>query len=116
MIALSKKTFLGLFTAGLLSATVFTSTLITAPMQSAQATQIANLNPSQSLAPLVEKVMPSVSKSNSPMLQQWSMAEIKLAIKFHHNSKIFSSNFRSSKTVALRLLKVAGWRWARVLF
>jgi serine protease Do len=60
MLALSKKTFLGLFTAGLLSATVFTSTLITAPMQSAQATQIANLNPSQSLAPLVEKVMPSV--------------------------------------------------------
>jgi serine protease Do len=60
MITFSKKTVLGLFTAGLLSATVFTSTFITAPMQSAQATQIANLNPSQSLAPLVEKVMPSV--------------------------------------------------------
>jgi serine protease Do len=60
MIAFSKKTVLGLFTAGLLGATVFTTTLITTPMQSAQATQIAGLNPSQSLAPLVEKVMPSV--------------------------------------------------------
>jgi serine protease Do len=60
MIAFSKKTVLGFFTAGLLGATVFTTTLITTPMQSAQATQIAGLNPSQSLAPLVEKVMPSV--------------------------------------------------------
>ncbi len=60
MFNLSKKTVLGLFTAGLLGATVLTSTLITVPTQSVQAAQIANLNPSQSLAPLVEKVMPSV--------------------------------------------------------
>ena len=60
MIALSKKTVLGLFTAGLLGATVLTSTLIAVPTHSVQAAQIANLNPSQSLAPLVEKVMPSV--------------------------------------------------------
>ncbi len=60
MLALSKKTVLGLFTAGLLGATVLTSTLIAVPTQPVQAAQIANLNPSQSLAPLVEKVMPSV--------------------------------------------------------
>ena len=60
MIALSKKTVLGLFTASLLGATVLTSTLVAVPTHSVQAAQIANLNPSQSLAPLVEKVMPSV--------------------------------------------------------
>lgn len=60
MFTLSKKTVLGLFTAGLLGATVLTSTLIAVPVQSVQAAQIANLNASQSLAPLVEKVMPSV--------------------------------------------------------
>jgi serine protease Do len=60
MIAFSKKTVLGLFTAGLLGATVLTSTLISIPTHPVQAAQIANLNPSQSLAPLVEKVMPSV--------------------------------------------------------
>ena len=60
MLSLSKKTVLGLFTAGLLGATVLTSTLIAVPTHSVQAAQIVNLNPSQSLAPLVEKVMPSV--------------------------------------------------------
>ncbi len=56
----TKKTVLGLFTAGLLGATVLTSTLIAVPTQIVHAEQIAGLNPSQSLAPLVEKVMPSV--------------------------------------------------------
>ncbi len=60
MLSLSKKTVLGLFTAGLLGATVLTSTFIAVPTHSVQAAQIANLNPSQSLAPLVDKVMPSV--------------------------------------------------------
>jgi serine protease Do len=60
MSVISKKTVLGLFTAALLGATVFTTTLITIPAQSVHAAQIMNFNPSQSLAPLVEKVMPSV--------------------------------------------------------
>lgn len=58
--AVTKKTILGLFTAGLLGATVLTSTLIAVPTQAVLAEQIVGLNPSQSLAPLVEKVMPSV--------------------------------------------------------
>jgi serine protease Do len=57
---LAKKTVLSLFTAGLLGATVLTSTLIALPAQTVHAAQIANFNPTQSLAPLVEKVMPSV--------------------------------------------------------
>jgi serine protease Do len=57
---LAKKTVLGLFTAGLLGATVLTSTLISVPTHSVKAAQIASFNPTQSLAPLVEKVMPSV--------------------------------------------------------
>lgn len=58
--AFSKKTALGLFTAGLLGATILTSTLVSVPSQSVHAEQIASFNPSQSLAPLVDKVMPSV--------------------------------------------------------
>jgi serine protease Do len=58
--AVTKKTILSLFTAGLLGATVLTSTLIALPTQAVLAEQIVGLNPSQSLAPLVEKVMPSV--------------------------------------------------------
>ena len=60
MFVISKKTVLGLFTATLLGATVLTSTLVAIPTQAVHAAQIANLNPSQSLAPLVDKVMPSV--------------------------------------------------------
>jgi serine protease Do len=58
--AVTKKTILGMFTAGLLGATVLTSTLISVPTHPVQAEQIVGMNPSQSLAPLVEKVMPSV--------------------------------------------------------
>jgi serine protease Do len=60
MFSASKKTVLGLFTATMLGATVLTSTLISLPTQQAQASQIAGLNINQSLAPLVDKVMPSV--------------------------------------------------------
>lgn len=60
MFVKSKKTFMGLFTAGLLGATVLTSTLIAVSAPAVHAEQIANLNPTQSLAPLVDKVMPSV--------------------------------------------------------
>jgi serine protease Do len=58
--ALTKKTVLGLFTAGLLGATVLTSTLIALPPSTVHAEQAAVFDPHQSLAPLVEKVMPSV--------------------------------------------------------
>ena len=56
----SKKTFLGLFTAGLLGATVLTSTLVALLPSILHAEQSAIFDPHQSLAPLVEKVMPSV--------------------------------------------------------
>ena len=56
----SKKTFLGLFTAGLLGATVLTGTLVALPPSIVHAEQSAIFDPHQSLAPLVEKVMPSV--------------------------------------------------------
>ena len=58
--ALTKKTVLGLFTAGLLGATVLTSTLVALPPSIVHAEQAAVFDPHQSLAPLVEKVMPSV--------------------------------------------------------
>ena len=58
--ALTKKTVLGLFTASLLGATVLTSTLIALPPSVVHAEQAAVFDPHQSLAPLVEKVMPSV--------------------------------------------------------
>ncbi len=58
--ALTKKTVLGLFTAGLLGATVLTSTLIAVPPSIVHAEQAAVFDPHQSLAPLVERVMPSV--------------------------------------------------------
>jgi serine protease Do len=60
MIAFSKNTILGLFTAGLLGATVLTTTLVALPAQAVYAEAIANFNPTQSLAPLVDKVMPAV--------------------------------------------------------
>ena len=56
----SKKTFLGLFTAGLLGATVLTGTFVALPPSIVHAEQSAIFDPHQSLAPLVEKVMPSV--------------------------------------------------------
>ena len=58
--ALTKKTFLGLFTAGLLSATILTGTMVALPPSIVHAEQAAVFDPHQSLAPLVEKVMPSV--------------------------------------------------------
>jgi serine protease Do len=57
---LTKKTVLSAITAGLMGATVLTATLIAVPVQLVHAEQIASFNPTQSLAPLVEKVMPSV--------------------------------------------------------
>jgi serine protease Do len=57
---LTKKTILGLFTAGLLGATVLTSTLIVVPPQLVHAEQMAPIDPTRSFAPLVERVMPSV--------------------------------------------------------
>ncbi len=58
--ALTKKTILGLFTAGLLGATVLTSSLIALPPTMVHAEQVLSFDPHLSLAPLVEKVMPSV--------------------------------------------------------
>jgi serine protease Do len=58
--SLTKKTVLGLFTAGLLGATVLTSTLVALPPSIVHAEQAVVFDPHQSLAPLVEKVMPSV--------------------------------------------------------
>ena len=58
--SLTKKTVLGLFTAGLLGASVLTSTMVFLPPTVVHAEQAAVFDPHQSLAPLVEKVMPSV--------------------------------------------------------
>ena len=58
--ALNKKTLFGLFTAGLLGATVLTSSLVALPPSVLHAEQAAVFDPHQSLAPLVDKVMPSV--------------------------------------------------------
>ncbi len=58
--SLTKKTVLGLFTAGLLGASVLTSTMVFMPSTTVHAEQAAVFDPHQSLAPLVEKVMPSV--------------------------------------------------------
>ncbi|MDE2445750.1 MAG: Do family serine endopeptidase [Alphaproteobacteria bacterium] len=58
--AFTKKSVLGLFTAGLLGATVLTSTLVTIPTAPLHAEQAQVFDQHQSLAPLVDKVMPSV--------------------------------------------------------
>jgi serine protease Do len=58
--ASTKKNILGLFTAALLGATVLTATLVTIPTATVHAEQALALDPHQSLAPLVDKVMPSV--------------------------------------------------------
>ncbi|MEO6608233.1 MAG: Do family serine endopeptidase [Aestuariivirga sp.] len=56
-----RKTFLGFFAAALLGATVLSSSMLVLPHpQAAQAEAIAGLDISKSLAPLVDKVMPSV--------------------------------------------------------
>jgi serine protease Do len=56
-----RKTFLGLFAAALLGATVLSSSMLVLPHpQAAQADAIAGLDTTRSLAPLVDKVMPSV--------------------------------------------------------
>ena len=57
----SRKTFLGLFAAALLGATVFSSSMLALPQpQAVHAEAITGLDTSKSLAPLVDKVMPSV--------------------------------------------------------
>lgn len=57
----SRKTVLGLFAVALLGATVFSSSMLSLPRpQAVQAEVIAGLDTSRSLAPLVDKVMPSV--------------------------------------------------------
>ena len=57
----SRKTFLGLFAAGLLGATVLTSSMLALPpAPQAHAEAISGLDASKSLAPLVDKVMPAV--------------------------------------------------------
>ena len=58
--ALTKKSVLGAVTAGLLCATVYTSTFVFMPIQPVYAEQALTFDPHQSLAPLVDKVMPSV--------------------------------------------------------
>jgi serine protease Do len=56
----SKKNIIGLFTAGLLGATVLTSSLVVVPAQLVHAEQNAPLDLTKSMAPLVDRVMPSV--------------------------------------------------------
>jgi serine protease Do len=58
--SLSRKTILGVVTAGLLSASVFSSALIALPPAQMAHADIAGLDPTRSLNPLVEKVMPAV--------------------------------------------------------
>ncbi len=56
----SRKAVYGLVTAGLLSASVFTSALVALPPAQMARADIAGLDPTRSLNPLVEKVMPAV--------------------------------------------------------
>ncbi len=56
----SRKTFLGLFAAALLGATVFSSSMLALPQPQVAHAEIAGLDTTRSLAPLVDKVMPSV--------------------------------------------------------
>ncbi|MDE2385879.1 MAG: Do family serine endopeptidase [Alphaproteobacteria bacterium] len=56
----ARKTVYGLVTAGLLSASVFTSALVVLPPAQLARADIAGLDPTRSLNPLVEKVMPAV--------------------------------------------------------
>ena len=57
---LSRKTIFGVVTAGLLSASVFSSAMIALPPVQMARADIAGLDPTRSLNPLVEKVMPAV--------------------------------------------------------
>jgi serine protease Do len=57
---ISRKTVFGLVTAGLLSASVFSTALIALPPAQMAHAEIAGLDPTRSLNPLVEKVMPAV--------------------------------------------------------
>ena len=56
----SRKTILSVVTAGLLSASVFTSALVALPSVQMARADVAGLDPTRSLSPLVEKVMPAV--------------------------------------------------------
>ena len=56
----SRKTVYGLVTAGLLTASVFTSALVALPPVQMARADVAGLDPTRSLNPLVEKVMPAV--------------------------------------------------------
>ncbi len=58
--SLSRKTVYGLVTAGLLTASVFTSALVALPPAQMARADVAGLDPTRSLNPLVEKVMPAV--------------------------------------------------------
>ena len=57
---ITRKSVYGLMTAGLLSASVFTSALVALPPAQLARADIAGLDPTRSLNPLVEKVMPAV--------------------------------------------------------
>ena len=57
----TRKTFLGLFAAALLGATVLSGSMVALPQpHAAYADAIVGLDTTKSLAPLVDKVMPSV--------------------------------------------------------
>ena len=56
----SRKTVYGLVTAGLLTASVFTSALVAVPPVQMARADVAGLDATRSLNPLVEKVMPAV--------------------------------------------------------
>ena len=58
--SLSRKTVYGLVTAGLLTASVFTSALVAVPPVQMARAEVAGLDATRSLNPLVEKVMPAV--------------------------------------------------------
>ncbi len=57
---LTRKAIYGLMTAGLLSASVFTSALVALPPVQHALADVPGLDPTRSLNPLVEKVMPAV--------------------------------------------------------
>jgi len=72
---LSRKTIFGVVTAGLLSASVFSSAMIALPPVQMARADIAGLDPTRSLNPLVEKVMPAVVSVEVKLSDKTARAE-----------------------------------------
>ena len=80
--SLSRKSVYGLVTAGLLTASVFTSALVALPPAHVARADVAGLDPTRSLNPLVEKVMPAVV-SVEVKISDKAVAELKTASGFN---------------------------------